>query len=87
MASANETFHDELNISLVGDYLRKQLENMGINVMHEKRDIQAVVEKEGLTYADSYDVTRNYIKETIEKHDSIQMVLVFTEILYQDNVR
>ncbi len=55
--------------------------------MHEKRDIQAVVEKEGLTYADSYDVTRNYIKETIEKHDSIQMVLVFTEILYQDNVR
>ncbi|MDT8861038.1 stage II sporulation protein P [Alkalihalobacillus sp. MEB130] len=70
-----DAFHEEMNITLIGEYLAESIESAGIGVLFEERKIQEEVLNQGLTYSDSYEISQQYIEETIDKYgDSIQMM-------------
>lgn len=73
--SLDQAFDDEINISSIGQYLSDQLESKGIDVIHEKRDIQKQVLEEQKTYEQSYEVTGTYVKEILQEYPTIQMIL------------
>ncbi|GAE35162.1 stage II sporulation protein P [Halalkalibacter akibai] len=70
-----EAQHHDLNITLVGEYLSKQLHDNGINAIQEKRDVQSDLLNKGWMYSKSYDISRIYTNEVLKQHDSIELIL------------
>jgi stage II sporulation protein P len=72
---ASEAFHDSTNITLVGERLQQQLNEKGISVIHEQKDVGEVLEKHNWSFEDSYKVSREQFKEVLRDHQTIQMAL------------
>ncbi|WP_227934901.1 stage II sporulation protein P [Alkalihalobacillus deserti] len=68
----NEAFHKKINITLVGEKLSQELEKRGIGVEVEERDVQAGLVNKGWQYSQSYDASRNYVKEAIANNDDLK---------------
>ncbi|MFC0557997.1 stage II sporulation protein P [Halalkalibacter alkalisediminis] len=68
----NEAFHKKINITLVGEKLSQELEKRGIGTKVEERDIQATVEGRSWQYSQSYDASREYVKEAMANNDDLQ---------------
>ncbi|PAD68732.1 hypothetical protein CHH83_12275 [Bacillus sp. 7586-K] len=76
LASNKKSFSDsKKNITLVGKKLNESLRDKEIYSLHNKIDIQKVLKNEGLKFEDSYKVSREIIKEVLEKNKDIKLVL------------
>ncbi|QOY36203.1 stage II sporulation protein P [Anaerobacillus isosaccharinicus] len=60
--SPNQAFHPDVNITLVGDRLGRELEKRGIGVDVDKSDIGALLSNRGWVYGQSYDASREIVK-------------------------
>ena len=63
------------NITLVGNKLAESLKGKNINAVHNKSDIQQVLEKQDLKYSDSYLVTRDIINKTLDENKDIKLIM------------
>ncbi|MFJ5621511.1 stage II sporulation protein P [Peribacillus loiseleuriae] len=70
----NDAFHESKNITLVGKRLSQDLNEKNINTIHDNRDIMGILKERGLSFAKSYTVSREYLKDTLENNNSIKMV-------------
>jgi stage II sporulation protein P len=68
----NEAFHRQINITLVGDRLSKELEKRGIGVEVEERDVQGHLVDKGWQYGKSYDASREFVKEAMANNDDLE---------------
>lgn len=60
------------NVVYVGSMLTKQLEKMGVGVNHDKTNVVAALHEEGLDWNDSYQFSRDTVKEVMGDNDSLQ---------------
>lgn len=67
-----EAHHHKINVTLIGEKLSQELEKRGIGTVVEKRDIQAMLVERGWTYSQSYDASRELIKEVMQKEEDLQ---------------
>jgi len=70
----SEAFHENKNISLVGERLSESLKKKNINSIHDKTNIMGILKERGLSFTKSYEVSRNVINTALEKNKSIKMV-------------
>lgn len=70
----NEAFHDTKNITLVGERLSEALKNRGINSIHDKTNIMAILKEKSLPFSESYNVSREPLAEALANNKTIQMV-------------
>jgi len=70
----NEAYDDTKNITLVGERLSQALKERNIYAIHDKTNIKEVLKQKGLTVADSYEVSREPLIETLENEKSINMI-------------
>ncbi|MDT8862890.1 stage II sporulation protein P [Alkalihalobacillus sp. MEB130] len=68
----NEAFHRQINITLVGDKLAQELEKRGIGVEVEERDIQQNLQERSWQYSQSYDQSREFVKEAMGNNESLE---------------
>ena len=71
---SNQAFHEDRNISLVGERLRQSLLNKGVNSILDKTDIMGILEEKGLPFSQSYTISRDPLNAALEKNQSIKMV-------------
>jgi stage II sporulation protein P len=69
---ANEAFHKKINITLVGEKLSQELEKRGIGTKVEERDIQSSVEGRSWQYSQSYEASREYVKEAMASNNDLK---------------
>jgi stage II sporulation protein P len=68
----NEAFHRQINITLVGERLSQELEKRGIGVEVEERDIQENLVGRGWQYSQSYDASREFVKEAMANNENLK---------------
>ncbi|MCM3742398.1 stage II sporulation protein P [Oceanobacillus luteolus] len=71
----NKAFDKEKNITMVGKRIADILEMQGINVLHDNTDIVQQLENRGLEYEDSYLISGEIVKNVLDEHESIKLVL------------
>lgn len=69
----NKAWHETKNITLVGNRLNQALKERNINSIHDKSDVMETLKLRGLTFGQSYEVSREVIKKAIENNSSIKM--------------
>ncbi|MCT8139662.1 stage II sporulation protein P [Anaerobacillus sp. CMMVII] len=68
----NQAFHSEVNITLVGERLGRELEKRGIGVEVDKSDIGSMLSQRGWVYGQSYDASREIVKEAISTNGDLE---------------
>ncbi|MCL7747281.1 stage II sporulation protein P [Halalkalibacter alkaliphilus] len=68
----NEAFHRQINITLVGEKLAQELEKRGIGVEVEDRDIQQNLQERSWQYSQSYDQSREFVKEAMANNEDLK---------------
>lgn len=68
----NEAFHSSVNITLVGERLGWELEKRGIGVDVDTSDIGKILSERGWVYHQSYDASRNIVKEAMSSNHNLQ---------------
>lgn len=68
----NEAQHNTINITMVGEKLSQELEKRGIGTEVEKRDIQGKLSERGWQYSQSYDASRELVKEAMAQNDDLE---------------
>jgi stage II sporulation protein P len=80
----DKAWHDTNNITLVGGRLSQALKERNINAIHDKSDVMETMKQRGLTFAESYEVSREVVKKAIENNSSIKMAI---DIHRDSNIR
>lgn len=70
----NEAFSETENVTLVGQELSKALMENNINTIHDDTDISGILNEQNLSFTNAYSVSREKLREILNKHKSIQMV-------------
>jgi stage II sporulation protein P len=68
----NQAFHPNVNITLVGERLGRELEKRGIGVEVDKSDIGSMLSERNWVYHQSYDASREIVKEAISNNEDLQ---------------
>ncbi|SFL65889.1 stage II sporulation protein P [Salibacterium qingdaonense] len=71
--NADSAFHQDVNITMVGKRLGKELEERGVQTFVDTTDITQRLHQKGWKFPRSYDVSRNVIKNDIKEHKQLQM--------------
>jgi stage II sporulation protein P len=71
---ADQAFHDSKNITLVGERLSQSLKKAGISSVHDETPVMQILKERNLPFNESYKVSREPLKDAIEKNKSIKMV-------------
>ncbi|MDR6121267.1 stage II sporulation protein P [Bacillus sp. SLBN-46] len=71
---ADQAFHDTKNITLVGERLSQSLKKAGIPAIHDETQVMQILKEGNLPFNESYKVSREPLKDAIEKNKSIKMV-------------
>ncbi|SDI85198.1 stage II sporulation protein P [Alteribacillus bidgolensis] len=66
-------FHPEVNITLVGERLGKELEKRGISTQVNKTDIEQKLHENGWDFPQSYDVSREVLQEAISQNEELEL--------------
>jgi len=69
-----DAIHQSKNITLVGERLSQALNKKNINNVHENSDIMGIQKKRGLSFAQSYSVSREFLSRNLKDNPSIKMV-------------
>ncbi|WP_343782264.1 stage II sporulation protein P [Alkalibacillus silvisoli] len=70
--SANEAFNHKDNVVDLSLYLQDLLNEHSIESHVDQTDHYQILQQEDLPYAESYNVARNVLKETMEENDDIE---------------
>ncbi|RXI99385.1 stage II sporulation protein P [Anaerobacillus alkaliphilus] len=68
----NQAFHSEVNITLVGERLGRELEKRGIGVDVDTSDIGTLLSERNWVYGQSYDASREIVKEAMSRNDDLE---------------
>lgn len=71
----DKAFDDVKNITMVGKKIADLLEEEGISALHDNTDIMQKLENKGLEYNESYSISGEIVKNVLEKHENIKLVL------------
>ncbi|KAB7667099.1 stage II sporulation protein P [Bacillus sp. B1-b2] len=71
--SPRNASHPTKNITLVGERLKETLAKKDIQAQHETKDINAILLERGLSFQDSYSVTKELLENNLEKYPNIRM--------------
>ena len=58
-------FHSKVNVTQIGDRLKKTLESKGIGTTVDKTDVQGKLNQKGLPYGQSYKESRNVVQSAM----------------------
>lgn len=72
--SPDMAYHEKVNISLVGERLSDTLKAKNVDVIHNQTDVAEILSKEGLSFVDSYKVSRKALQDSMETNKDIHMV-------------
>lgn len=72
LKNTDVAFHQSVNITLVGERLGQELEKSGIGVEVDKNDIGDMLSKRGWEYGQSYDASREIVKEAMGTNDDLE---------------
>lgn len=70
----NELYHPSRNISLVGNRFSQALKERNISSVHDTSDTMGIVQDRGLSFDQSYSVSREFLEENFKKNPSIEMI-------------
>ena len=79
----NQANHSSVNITLAGERLGLELSKRGIGTVVDKTDIGAKLNQRGWKYGQSYDMSREVLKNDIETHGEFE----FYFDLHRDSLR
>ncbi|WHY65772.1 stage II sporulation protein P [Neobacillus sp. SuZ13] len=65
VTNPNLAFHSKINVTKIGDHLKTSLEDRGIGTFIDKTDVQANLNKKGLTYPSSYQESRSVVQSAM----------------------
>ncbi len=68
----NQAFHPEVNITLVGERLGRELEKRGIGVEVDTSDIGTMLSERNWVYGQSYDASREIVKEAMSRNNDLE---------------
>lgn len=72
--NADQAFHETNNITLIGEKLHQSLKEKGIPSIHDKTDIQGILDDKSLSFDDAYNISRGPLEEAVKRNKSIKMV-------------
>lgn len=72
--TADDAFHPEVNITLVGQRLGQELERRGIGTQVDTTNFAEVLNARGLLYRDSYTASREIVQEAMATNSDIHFV-------------
>lgn len=72
--SPDHAYDESKNITLVGNRLSQALKEKNINTIHNSKDIMGILKSKGLSFAKSYEVSRESLSHALDEHKSIKMV-------------
>jgi len=72
--NANNAYHDEVNITKVGERIAKSLDENGIGTNVDSTDFMNVLNEKGWSYWRSYDASRPVVQEAISQNEHIQYI-------------
>jgi stage II sporulation protein P len=64
-------FHSKVNVTQIGDRLKKTLESKGIGATVDKTDVQGKLNQKGLPYAQSYKESRNVVQSAMGTNNDL----------------
>ncbi|QDP41570.1 stage II sporulation protein P [Radiobacillus deserti] len=67
--------HDKKNITLVGQRLKQALKDKNIKSIHNTTDVNKLLDERGWSFYRSYEISREKLKDDLDKNKSIKMVL------------
>lgn len=70
----SEAFHETKNITMVGKRLSEALNEKGITSVYDNTNIEGILMERDLSFNHSYIVSREVLKESLDKNKSIKMV-------------
>lgn len=70
----DNAFHDEVNVTKVGEFLREQLEEKGVGVIHDKTNFQEQLVEMNLNYEHSYELSRDMVNDILSENDQIKIM-------------
>ncbi|MFC0274810.1 stage II sporulation protein P [Metabacillus herbersteinensis] len=68
-------FHSEVNITLVGQMLENSLQQRGIGTQSDSTDVVQILSDRGLTYNNSYYVSREIAMSAMEENKNLEILL------------
>jgi stage II sporulation protein P len=68
----DSAYHSQINVTKIGDQLKTSLEERGIGTNIDKTDIQANLNKKGLSYDDSYKESRSVVQTAMTSNRDLQ---------------
>lgn len=68
----DDAWHAELNVTLVGERLGKELEKRGIGTEVDKTDISGMLSERSWIYPQSYEASRDLIKTAMEDNQDLE---------------
>lgn len=72
LKNTDVAFHQSVNITLVGERLGQELEKRGIGVEVDKSDIGVLLSNRGWEYGQSYDASREIVKEAMSTNENLE---------------
>ncbi|MCL7747286.1 MULTISPECIES: stage II sporulation protein P [Bacillaceae] len=68
----DDAWHADVNVTLVGERLGKELEKRGIGTEVDKTDISGMLSELGWSYPQSYEASRDLIKTAMENNQDLE---------------
>ncbi|WP_332632438.1 stage II sporulation protein P [Halalkalibacter flavus] len=68
----DDAWHADVNVTLVGERLGKELEKRGIGTEVDKTDISGMLSERGWSYPQSYEASRDLIKTAMENNQDLE---------------
>jgi len=72
LQEADAPFHKDVNITLVGERIGRELEKRGVGVDVDKTDVESLLLNRGWQYTQSYDASREIVKEAIANNEHLE---------------
>ncbi|MCM3566554.1 stage II sporulation protein P [Neobacillus mesonae] len=69
---ADLAYHSQINVTKIGDHLKKGLEDQGIGTFVDKTDVQANLNKKGWKYTQSYQESRAVVQAAMASNRDLQ---------------
>ncbi|MBU7592789.1 stage II sporulation protein P [Metabacillus halosaccharovorans] len=71
----HQALDNKKNITLVGQKLAESLENNNIQTLHDKSNIHQILKDRGLSFSNSYEVSRDIIREALDDNEDIKLIM------------
>lgn len=70
-----EAYTDGYTITEASYLLQQKLNELGVNTIIEERSVAEYIKNNSLNYNDAYTATRQFLKDTLEKHPDLDLII------------